>query len=156
MSRHTHVVESNGYSRGPLIDSVRPYRDAIQFSLKRMNGTSFWAYSLWRAPEGSDLLDDIPLSDEYVQAAGSADALTLEVRVLSEDGLAHQFVIGKPDGRSEGEPSEVIRWDDGRHSSVVHRHEVFSAEEAAEVFYAYFLTDAVPEQYTLRELDLDK
>jgi hypothetical protein len=33
---------------------------------------------------------------------------------------------------------------------------VFSAEEAAEVFYAYFLTDAVPEQYTLRELDLDK
>lgn len=90
MSRDTHVVESTGYSRGPRIDTVRPYPDALRFSLNRMNGTTFWAYSLWRAPEGPDLLDDIPLSDKYPQSAGSVDALTIEVRVLDEDG-------GEPD-----------------------------------------------------------
>ena len=59
MTRPTHVVQSNGSSRGPLIDTRRPYPEAIRFSLNRMNGSSFWAYSLWRAPEGADLLEDI-------------------------------------------------------------------------------------------------
>lgn len=156
MSSSTHVVESNGYSRGPLIDSVRPYPDALRFSLNRMNGASFWAYSLWRAPEGADLLEDIPLSDEYLQSAGSAEALTVEVRVLDDDGVAHQYVVGKEGGEPQGEPTQVIRWDDGRHSTTVYPHEVFTADEAADVFYAYFLTDEVPATYTLRELDLSR
>lgn len=156
MTQRTHVVESNGYSRGPLIDTIRPYPDAIRFSLNRMNGTSMWAYSLWRAPEGSDLLDDIPLSEEYLQSAGSAEALTIEVRVLDGDGVAHQYVVGKPGEYPTEAPTEVIRWDEGRHSTTVHPNEVFTADEAAEVFYAYFLTDKVSEPYTLRELDLNR
>ena len=155
MSRHTHVVESNGYSRGPLINTVRPYPDALRFALQRMNGSSWWAYSLWRAPEGSDLLDDIPASQEYLQSAGSAEALTIEVRVLDGAGVAQQFVVGKPGGEANGAPREVIKWNQGRHSTSVYPHEVFTAEEAAEVFYAYFLTDRVPEQYSLRELGLN-
>ncbi|MBO0981416.1 hypothetical protein [Microbacterium sp. SD291] len=154
MTRRTHVVQSNGISRGPLIDSVRPYPEAIRFALNRMNGSSFWAYSLWRAPEEADLLDDIPLSDEYIQSAGSAEAMTLELRRLEADGSAHQYVIGKPGGEQIANPAEVISWDDGRHSTRVHPHEVFTADEAAEVFYAYFLTDAVPAPYVLRELSL--
>ncbi|WP_435749098.1 hypothetical protein [Microbacterium sp. PMB16] len=154
MTGDTHVVQSNGYSRGPLIDTVRPYSDQLRFSLSRMNGTSFWAYSLWRAAEGSDLLEDIPLSDAYIQSAGSAEAMTVEARVLHDDGTAHHFTVGKPGAGSEEAPSEVIRWDDGRHSTTVYPNEVFTADEAAEVFYAYFLTDEVPEWCTLRELDL--
>lgn len=156
MTRHTHVVESNGYSRGPLIDSVRPYPDAIRFALNRLNGTSFWAYSLWRAPEDADLLEDIPLSDEYMQSAGTAEALTVEVRVVDENGTAHQYTVGKPGGTPVGAPTEVIRWDEGRHSTTVHPNEVFTADEAADLFYAYFQTDEVPESYTLRELDLSR
>ena len=153
MTRRTQVVESNGVSRGPLIDTMRPYPEAIRFSLNRMNGSSFWAYSLWRAPEGADLLDDIPLSDEYMQCAGSAEALTIEVRTLDADGTPHQYTVGKP-GEQTGDPTEVIRWDDGRHSTKVFPNEVFTADEAAEVFYAYFLTDTVSAPYVLRELDL--
>jgi hypothetical protein len=154
MNRHTHVVQSNGYSRGPLLDTFRPYPDQLRFSLNRMNGASFWAYGLWRAPEGSDLLEDIPLSDEYVQSAGSAQAMTVEVRVLDENGAAHQFTIGKPGERPGGPPTHVIHWDDGRHSTTVYVNEVFTADEAAEVFSAYSQTDEVPDSYTLRELDL--
>lgn len=154
MSRRTHVVESNGFSRGPLLDSIRPYPEQLRFSLNRMNGTSFWAFSLWRAPEDADLLEDIPLSDEYLQSAGTAEALTIEMRVVDDAGVAHQYTVGKPGGEPDGEPTEVVRWDEGRHSTTVHPHEVFTADEAAEVFFAYFSTDTVPSSYTLRELDL--
>lgn len=150
----THVTQQNGYSRMALIDSLRPYPDQIRFSLNRMNGTSFWAWSLWRAPEGADLLEDIPLSDEYLQCAGTAEALALEVRRLDSDGTAHQYAIGKPGSDSTGEPTEVIHFDDGRHSTTVYPHEVFTADEAAVVFYTYFLTDEVSQPYELRELDL--
>lgn len=156
MSHHTHVTQSNGFSRGPLIDSIRPYEDQLRFSLGRMNGTSFWAYSLWRAPEGADLLDDIPLSESYLQCAGSAEALTIEVRALDEEGVPHQWVVGKPGEVPGGSPTEVVRWDDGRYSTTVHPSEVFTAAEAGDVVVAYFLTDAVPLQCTLRPLDLGR
>lgn len=146
----------NGYSRGPLIDSVRPFPDQIKFALNRMNGTSFWAWSLWRAPEDADLLEDIPLSDEYMQCAGSAQAMTLEVRTVDKDGKGHQFVIGKPEGNQGDKPTEVISWDENKYNTTVYKNEVFTADEAAEVFYAYFLTNEVIEPYTLRELDLGK
>lgn len=156
MAQRTHVEQSNGFSRGPLIDSIRPYEDQLRFSLGRMNGTSFWAYSLWRAPEGADLLDDIPLSESYLQCAGSAEALTIEVRALDEEGVPHQWVVGKPGEVPGGSPTEVVRWDDGRYSTTVHANEVFTAAEAGDVVVAYFLTDAVPPQCTLRPLDLGR
>lgn len=156
MTKWTHIDQMNGYSRGPLIDSVRPFPDQIKFALNRMNGASFWAWSLWRAPEDADLLEDIPLSDEYMQCAGSSEAMTLEVRTLDKDGIGHQFVIGKPEDNQGEEPTEVIAWDENKYSTTVYKNEVFTADEAAEVFYSYFLTNEVIEPYTLRELDLSK
>lgn len=153
MAHRTHIEQSNGYSRGPLIDTIRPYREAIQFALNRLNGQTNWAYSLWRAPEGSDLLEDIPLSDEYIQSAGTATAMTVEIRVLDAEKTAHQYVVGKPGQEQTGEPTEVIRWE--QNSTKIYPHEVFTADEAAEVFYAYYLTNRVPESYVLREIDVD-
>lgn len=67
---------------------------------------------------------------------------------------AHQYTLGKPRAEQTGSPTEEIRWDEGRHSTLVYPNEVFTADEAADIFYAYFLTDAVPETLVLRELDL--
>ncbi len=150
----THVTQRNGYSRMALIDSVRPYPDQIRFSLNRMNGSSFWAWGLWRAPEGADLLRDLPFSEEYMQCAGTAEALALEVRRIEADGTPRQYAIGKPGGDRTGVPTEVIHYDDGRHSTTVYPHEVFTADEAAVVFYTYFLTDDVSQPYELRDLHL--
>lgn len=47
-----------------------------------------------------------------MQCAGSAEALTIEVRTLDADGTPHQYTVGKP-GEQTGDPTEVIRWDDG-------------------------------------------
>lgn len=154
MTKPTHIDQMNGRTRGAFLDDLRPYPDEIQFVLNRMNGTSFWAWSLWRAPEGADLLESIPFSDEYMQCAGTADALALEVRRVEDDGTAHQYAIGKPGGDRTGEPTEVIHFDDGRHSTTVYPHEVFTADEAAVVFYTYFLTNEVSQPYELRDLHL--
>ncbi|MCI1018624.1 hypothetical protein HWD99_08320 [Microbacterium sp. C5A9] len=156
MTKPTHIRQINGFIRGALMDDLRSYPQEIQFVLNRMNGSSFWAWSLWRAPEGADLLDSIPTSSEYIQCAGTADALAVEVRYLDPDGTAHQYAVGKPGTVSTSEPTETIHYDDGRHSVTVHPNEVFTADEAAVVFYTYFLTDKISQPYTLRELDLTR
>ena len=94
MTKWTHIRQFDGFSRGPLTDTVRPYPDQIRHALTTMNGTSKWAYSLWRAPEGADLLEDIPFSDEYLQCAGSVEAMTIEVRIVDDEGEA--FRAGLP------------------------------------------------------------
>lgn len=152
MTTPTHITQLNGFGRSALVDVMRPHEDQIRFSLKRMNGTTLWAYSLWRAPEGADLLAEIPFSDEYLQCAGDAAAVTVEIRVLDEAGSAHQYTVGKPGGASSIQPTETIRWDDGRRSTKVHPHEVFTPQEAAELFVAYYRTNTLPSEYTLREI----
>ena len=154
MTVRTHVMQMNGSGGGPLLDIFRPYPDQIRYTLNQMDGTSFWAFSLWLAPEGTNLLHELPFSENYIQCAGSAEALTVELRVVDASGVAHQYVIGKPGDPQAGDPSEVIPWDDGRRSTRVYPNEVFTADEAADIFYAYFLTDTIPTTYHHRELPL--
>ena len=154
MNTPTHIDEINGESRGPFVDYIRPYPEQLRASLNGMNASSFWAYSLWRAPEGADLLDSMPFSEQYMQCAGTAEALTIEVRFLDPDGTPHQYTVGRPGGDPTGEPTKVIYWDEGRYSTAVYSNEVFTADEAAVVFYTYFLTDKVAQPYVLRELDM--
>ena len=152
MTTPTHIVQLNGFGRSPLVDVARPHEDQIRFSVRRMDGAKLWAYSLWRAPEGANLLAEIPFSEEYIQCAGDADGVTVEVRVVDEVGTAHQYTVGKPTGRDGSEPTATIRWDEGRRSTRVHSHEVFTLDEAADLFVSYYRDDCVPGEYTLREL----
>ena len=152
MTTPTHIVQLNGFARSPLVDVARPYEDQIRFSVRRMDGAKLWACSLWRAPDGADLLAEIPFSEEYIQCAGDAEGVTVEVRVVDEAGTAHQYTVGKPTGGDESEPTETIRWDVGRHSTKVHPHEVFTLDEAADLFVAYYRDDRVPADHTLREI----
>lgn len=147
--RRSHITQRNGASRMPLVDDIRPYEDQIRFTLNRMDGTTFWAWSLWRAPEGADLLEALPLSDEYLQCAGSAEAMTIELRMPAGDGAARQYTVGKPGGDADAAP-ETIPWDDGRRSTEVLPHEVFTADDAADVFGAYFRAGEVGAPYVLR------
>ena len=57
-----------------------------------MDGSSIWAISLWRAPQGANLRHSIPLSEEYIQCAGTAEAMTVEVRVVSGD-VFHAYFL---------------------------------------------------------------
>lgn len=151
MSTPTHITMFDGKRRGPLVDYFRPYPDQIRTSLNTLDGASGWAYSLWRVPKGKDI-NDAPYSETFLQAAGSAEGMTIEMRTVETDGTPHHFVVGKPCTDPSAPLTRIISWADGAHSTAVREGEVFTADEAAEIFYAYFLTDAVPISCTLREM----
>ena len=71
---------------------------------------------------------------------------------LVGDGAARQYTVGKPGGDADAAP-ETIPWDEGRRSTEVLPHQVFTADEAADVFGAYFRTGEVGAPYVLRRRD---
>lgn len=139
----------NGEILGVLIDSVRSYPEQIKYSLKIMNGESFWAYGIWRAPEDADLLEDLPFTDYFIQCAGAADALTIEVSQKNSEGILTLYTLGKPT-EQKGDKVE-IKLQRSKAVIWVSRHEIFTAEEAASIFYQYFLDDTIPKELTLRK-----
>ena len=85
----------------------------------------------------------------FLQAGGSAEALTLEVRRREGDDFV-QYIVGRPSSASAATPDIPITV--GEYTYQVTADEVFTAESAAEVFVHYFEHDAVPEDFTLRLL----
>lgn len=158
MTEPTHIQMTNGGSTSVLLDSIRPYEEQIRFVIKRMDGMKLWAYCIWRVPEGLETLNPKTWDngqEEYLQCAGSADALTIELRVLDGDGAAHQFVLGKEAATPTGEPTEEISWSNGEYKVKVYPHEVFSAEEAGDAFCDYYKNGMeMAGPYVVREITL--
>ena len=81
-SGYTHVLEYDG---GEMVDVMSRYPDRNRFlsPLRLKNGETLWALTLWPLPEGMDY-DDVCAAGlgptEYLQAAGSADALMVDIR----------------------------------------------------------------------------
>lgn len=86
---------------------------------------------------------------EYLQCAGSAEAMTLEHR-STVHGVARHVVVGTPERSTTGELVEVC-WQ--RRSVLVQPHEVFDSVSAAAVFEFYFKNGELPNSVTQRELD---
>lgn len=152
MTEPTHVVTTNGSTRMFLFDDVRPYRDQIGRVLGLLDGDKRWAYSLWRAPKGLNIdeIDRDQYPQAYLQSAGTAQAMTIEVRYIEADGIARQYVVGRAPGDYAIEPSVRIPYNNGSRHLDLYPNEVFTSEEATEIYYQYFLTDRVPDQYLLR------
>jgi len=149
----THAVTMNGTFSGELKNPDLSIEDEIRRLLGSLDGADVFAISLWKLPPGKDLdqVDRKRWPVEYIQGAGTADRMTVEVRRAASKH-AHQFVIGS--SAAEDPATELIHWDAGRHSTKVRPSEVMAWEEAAELFVAYFETGAIPPDYHLRELPL--
>jgi hypothetical protein len=123
--------------------------------LTLLDGEGRWSYTLARAPFGLDIDEigsDWPRS--FLQAGGRAGRLIMEVRYVEDDGKERQYAVGRPGGDYAGEPSETVRV--GGNEFRVYPGEVFTAEEATDVFYGYFQSDRVPDVYPLRWLDFSE
>lgn len=151
----THQATFDGSRTLDFTDDFRSHRAQIGYSLSRLTGgEDAFAYKLGAYPPG---LKSITIPDgwrppQYIQCGGSAEALAIEVRIVGDDGVARQFAVGRGGDRGS-EPSVRIPYGDG-HGVTVFPDEVFEQEEAGDIFYRYFQTGSVGEQYTLRELDL--
>lgn len=146
-------TDSDGQT-GWVTDRRRPIPDHLRVRLRHLNAYNDYTYSIWRAtnPE-SIVVRPKDVGDSFIQAAGSVDAMTVEVRLAGEDGEGHLYTVGRPepaDGSTTLLPISDTR------AVRVHSNELFTADEAAVIFYIYYLTETVSQPYQLRELDLSQ
>ena len=155
MPTYTHVEQTNGRGKSFLIDTFRPYRDQIHRMLTLLNGDARWSYLLARGPFGKDIDEIGPeWPKSYLQAGGTATRMAVEVRYVEDDGEKRQYAVGRPGGDYTGEPSETVII--GGNEFFYYPNEVFTAEQATDVFFGYFQTDRVPDEYPLRRLDFSE
>jgi hypothetical protein len=139
----THALTINGQTSFELSDVVKPAADVLARSIGLLDGERKFALLLWRLPVDRTL-DEIDLKTEpveYLQCAGSASRLTIEVSE-SDDGIGvRQYVLGTADALSADPPTEEIRWQD--HTAEVYSSEVFDSSQAIEIFSYYLLHNVV-------------
>ncbi|MBB5163722.1 hypothetical protein [Mycobacterium sp. AZCC_0083] len=153
---YTHVTESNG---GALIVEMGHRAEIDEFAgpLRRFNGIDRFALTLWALPVGMNYDQARALSRdalEYIQAAGKADALTVEIRTAggSEWGAEWvRYVVGH--ANSAELPTLELTIELPHSTELIARHEVFGADEAADLFYGYYKTGGIPTTYTLRPVE---
>lgn len=152
MGIYTHVLE---YSGGRTVVEITNYTDIEEFlqPMRIFDGQERFALTLWALPPGMDSNKAIKAGVdalEFIQAAGSAEALMVDIRKAggSQWGMDWvRYIVGHP--HSGPEPADVaIKLPHG--PEMVSRSEVFGPDEAAELFFTYFKTGEVPAGYTLR------
>ena len=142
----THAYSLNGRVWIELQDSFGSPSEELRTLLGRLNGDDRYSLILCKLPDGEHL-DEMSPGDEalqYIQSAGSATRLVVEVSRL-EDGERASFLIGRPVAAGSSDPEEEVRW--SNFVAVVHRSEVFDADEAATLFSSYYCTGSVPSEY---------
>ena len=149
----THGEETHSGKRGWITDSYRPIPAHLRLMLGHLDGERKLTYIIWRGSDPSSTVGfREPARDAFMQAAGSADAMSVEVKLPGPDGESHLYAVGRAepvDGTTliPISPTRAVR---------VFSNEVFTADEAAVIFYTYYFTDAVAQPYVLRELDLSQ
>ena len=104
--------------------------------LGRMDGVDFFAYSLWHHRQTAHFEDvDVDAhSDVYLQCAGSAETLVVELRERTGDGYEHWVLAS---GLVTGDKDRVITLA-GDSTVEVHQAEVFTSELAGPIFEDYY------------------
>lgn len=149
MTTRTHAEQIGGGTSGHLEEWGRPISEGIRRILGLMNGNDRTTYSIWRLPEPGG--DPRRVGETFIQAAGSAEKMAIEARVMTSDGTSHLYAVGRQEPHN-GETTTVPISD--TREVRVFTNEIFTADEAAVIFMTFYLTDAVSQPYQLREIDL--
>lgn len=119
--------------------------------LAEMDGTDPWAIVLSARPPAGVPADFS--TSLYLQAAGTAETMVIEFcRPGGADigAVSVRSVVGHPHtGPIEPDVEIVLP----RSTQTVSRHEVFTAQEAADMFERFYRTDTIGDGYTLRSVE---
>lgn len=88
-----------------------------------------------------------------MQAGGSADAMTVQIRQLGGQQWGVESVRyggGRPHAAPEALDAPITLQ---RSVEMVSSSEVFGASEAADLFFSYYRTGDIPPQYALRPIE---
>ncbi|MGV0838482.1 hypothetical protein [Mycolicibacterium thermoresistibile] len=148
----THVVV---YSSGSAA-TIGAGAGSLQFlgPLRRLNGAERWYVLLYPLPPGKSYEEvrNRP-TPAYIQAAGAADAMTVETRRPRGeqwDAPWVRYVVGREHEDDEPFDVPIVL---PRTTEMVSRSEVFDAEEAGKLFMSYHKTGALPPGYALRPVE---
>ncbi|RJO80376.1 hypothetical protein D5S18_00170 [Nocardia panacis] len=122
--------------------------------LRRLDGHDRYSLCMTRlpAPMRSRDIPTTPITDrgtDYLHCMGSVDGLILELRT-TVDGHPYQCLLGSGSLHSDA-PTVHICAEPGQRPVEVYPDEVFTAEQAAEIFTTYYRTGEVPLDLTRRE-----
>lgn len=150
------ISKFNGSVSMQLDGSYRPVPDQIRRDLGQLDGGEDFAYLLYFVPDDAGWpdapeYDESKFVDNFMQSAGSAEAMSIEIKRLESDGEYRQYAVGRPED-DPAAPDVMIPF--AENTLLVRPSEVFDADEAARIYYHYFQTNTVPDGLTLRELDL--
>lgn len=149
----THAMTVNGDFSLDFVLRRPTVHEEIGQLLERMDGVEIFAASLWALPAGKRL-DEVDLQswpNEYIQCAGAADRLTVEIRRL-EAGNPQQLVIGRAIEATS--KRETVNWDSGKYSVQVQENEILTWREATKLFADYYEKRSVAEDFEVREIAL--
>ncbi|WP_156415613.1 hypothetical protein [Terrabacter sp. Soil811] len=149
----THALTMNGRIHGELKDALDPDDVLLRRRLALLDGIRRYSLSLWELPPETpfERVDLGRWPTEYVQAAGSRDRLTVELRRTENSGPC-QYVVGRTMSGPEPQPTVSLPWDGV--TTTVLANEVLDLDEAAAVFIRYLSDNGIPEGFALRRLDL--
>lgn len=126
----------------------------FQSPLRQLDGVERWYVALSPLPAGkrySEVRGDA--ATEFLQAGGSAEKMMLDIRKPGGEQWGAKWVrymIGHP--HEGAEPIDVaVELPKG--PEMVSASEVFGADEAGEIFYAYYKTGDIPPGYALRPVE---
>lgn len=155
-----YVTVWNGTFHSELTDSNLPIPGQLRFLLDKLDGAKNWSFALWSLPVGRTF-NSIHLAQwpkEYLQSAGTATGMTIELRRMEADSAFHQYAVGRSSVGSNDD-DVTITWpgNDPKapNSLTIPGSEVFTAEQTAAVYLHYIEHGGtVPKDCHLRELPI--
>lgn len=153
MGAPTHVIEYTG-GLAVTVDFVMLQDFLAPLSALGEDGN--WYLALYPLPAGMSYEKMRKANmgpTQYVQAAGTADKMAVEVRKPGGEQWGADFVrfgVGHPhDGVAPVDVPLLLP----HGTEMISAPEVFGAEEAAEIFMAYYATGQIPDGYVLRPIE---
>jgi hypothetical protein len=143
----------NGSISSVLNDTFRPVSDQIRLCLGLLDNDDQFVFLVFSAPiddrtwrAGPQAVID-EYGNSYLQAGGTADKMSVELRRREDDGEYRFYVVGRDHDLAEAltEIIDVQAAHEPRHPA-----ELFTADQAAPTFMHYVEHQTVPDGYTLR------
>ena len=131
------VLRTNASSSSAFPHPTEDPDEKLRGAFGRMDGDRLFTFLLWELPDGRSFERGLrglePLV--FIQCAGSADALTVEVREPGTEGGYVLSTVGRAD--EEPGPQDVqIEW--RGNTALVCRNERWNSDHAAALFLAYW------------------
>lgn len=149
------IQETNSHISSVLKGTFRPMSAQVRHMLGLLDNDEHFAWRIWWCPDDADWMFnpekvEAELDGSYLQAGGTAEKMSVELRRREDDGEYRFYIVGRDHDLSEQLTGSIDVQDahERRHPA-----ELFTADEAAPVFVHYVEHQSIPDGYSLRLIE---